>query len=438
MFKNLIFIFIFGLIGCASDATVNKDLSKIPQNNLLLVTDYSSNTKCRHPNKLVNEYLMHYFSPWQQAILLDRQKNTLDAEQKLIEAFSKHPNVGGNAQLHEAAWIRKIVHNMNLAAYPNLKMTAIVTRDTILRLLPTMDPSFSDWYKSGQGYPFDNLQMSVLSINTPIYVLHESRNGEWVLVLTPYKSAGWIKTLDIGYIDNKYVKQWMVKNYVVATFDNQSLFDQQSRFYANSRIGQLFPLNKITKFYYQVIIPLRNDDGYAVPKIVNLRKTKSARWPMAINQKNIARLANNMLGQPYGWGELNSYRDCSSAMEALFAPFAIWLPRNSKDQAMDVGQFIDLSGYSSQRKLNLIVNQGNPFLTLLWGSGHIMLYIGVKDNQAYIFHNVWALRTKNYFSDETGRAIIGRSAIMPLDFGSQYLNLEQTFLERTQGMTLLL
>lgn len=406
----------------------------MPQDNLIFVNDVS--IKDEDTNKLVHDYLIHYFSPWQNPFVDFKQKEILSIEQKQISNFSHDPGWGENKQKHDAVWMAKIAQKMNLEAYPNLKMKAIVTRDSELRVLPTKDPSFGDWNKAGQGYPFDNLQESFLSINTPIYVLHESHDGEWALVITPYKSVGWIKTLDFAYVDSAVIKKWISANYVTATFDEQPIFDQQLRFYSASHIGQLFLFYKETKSYYQIIIPIRNESGYVVPKIVNIRKSKAAFWPIPINQKNIAKIANNMLGQPYGWGELNDYRDCSSMIEALFAPFAIWLPRNSGDQVM-MGKFVDLSGYGNQQKLNIIIDKGEPFLTLLWMPGHIMLYIGTKDGHVYVFHDFWGLHTKEFWSKDTGRAVVSRSAITPLDFGSQYLNVDGTFLERIQGMTLL-
>jgi hypothetical protein len=424
------------ITGCVSDDVVNRNLTKIPQDNLAFVT---SSREYAYSQELVADYLKRYFAPWQQVVSAATQSNVLADEQQQINIFSKHPGWGENTQKHDPAWMPNIVNLMQLATYPNLKMPAIVTRDTELRLLPTQDPSFDDWRNVGQGYPFDNLQISYLNINTPIYVLHASLDGAWALVITPYQTIGWIKTLDLAYINYSDVKNWVTENYVVATFDHQSLVDQQMHFYGHSHIGQMFPLYQVTNDYYQVIIPLKNDYGYAIPKIVNIRKSKASLWPIPLSQKNIAQLANNMLGQPYGWGELNNYRDCSSMMEALFAPFAIWLPRNSQNQVhSSLGKFVDLSNYTAQQKQAIIINQGKPFLTLLWFPGHIMLYIGVKDGAAYVFENVWGLVTEDYFSGEIGRAIIGKTVIIPLDFGAQYVNVDGTFLERTEGMNLLL
>lgn len=431
---SILFITIFSLVGCADDAAVNNNLAKISQDNLIFVTDAS--IKYKTTNKLIHNYLDRYFSPWQNPFIDFKPKEILSIEQQQINNFSQNPGWGENEQSHDRIWILKIAQKMYLRNYPNLKMRAIVTRNTELRVLPTQDPSFAAWNKPGKGYPFDNLQESVLNINTPIYVLHESRNGEWALVITPYKNFGWIKILDIAYMDNATAKKWLPKNYVAATFDEEPIFDQQLRFYSASRIGQLFPLHKTTTSYYQVIIPVRKENGYATSKIVNIRKAKASLWPIPISQKNIAKIANNMLGQPYGWGEFNGYRDCSATLEALFAPFAIWLPRNSGAQTM-LGKFIDLSAYNNQQKLDIITDKGDPFLTLLWMPGHIMLYVGTKDGRIYAFHNFWGLHTKEFWAKDSGRAVIGKSAITPLDFGVQYFNVDGNFLERVQGMTIL-
>lgn len=435
----LVSILFLGLAACANDEIVNKDLAKIPQNTLPFAQEnnqkYFINSKSQQ--KLIVDYLAHYFSPWQKILSHDELQTILNSEQEQINIFSKHPGWGENKQRHNSNWMANIAQKMHLESYPNIKTKAIVTRNSELRMLPTQDPSFGDWHIAGEGYPFDNLQISMLNIGTPIYVLHLSRNGEWALVITPYKSTGWIKVLDIAYIDNKSIKKWMTNIYIAVTLDNQPIFDNQMHFYASSRIGQLFPLHSTTKGYYQIVIPIRESDGRANLKIVNISKSQADRWPLPISQKNIALLANKMLEQPYGWGELNGYRDCSSMMEALFTPFAIWLPRNSKDQALNVGKFIDLSGYNNEQKLNIIKHTAKPFLTLLSASGHIMLYIGIKDGQVYVFQSFWGVLTKDNWSGEITRAVTGRSMVTPLNFGDQYFNIYATFLDRVNGMTLL-
>lgn len=52
----------------------------------------------------------------------------------------------------------------------------IAVRETLVRVLPTADPAYYDPRQAGQGYPFDNLQMSSVHPGTPVYVLAASRD----------------------------------------------------------------------------------------------------------------------------------------------------------------------------------------------------------------------------------------------------------------------
>jgi hypothetical protein len=140
--------------------------------------------------------------------------------------------------------------------------------------------------------------------------------------------------------------------------------------------------------------------------------------PLRFNAANTARIANEMIGEPYGWGGLYGHRDCSSMTRDFFAVFGIWLPRHSEDQVKEVGTYIDLSGLSPEEKEKTIIKKGVPYLSLLWRKGHVMLYIGAKDGRALIFHNIWGIRTKDIQGRE-GRKIIGQAVITTLQPGQE-------------------
>ena len=104
-------------------------------------------------------------------------------------------------------------------------------------------------------------------------------------------------------------------------------------------------------------------------------------------------------------------RDCSAMTRDFFAPFGIWLPRNSAQQAKK-GRIIDLSGMSDEEKERTIVEKGVPFQTLIHLPGHIMLYVGSIGKKAYVMHNMWGIKT-----GDNGRYIIGRGVISGLHLG---------------------
>ena len=130
-----------------------------------------------------------------------------------------------------------------------------------------------------------------------------------------------------------------------------------------------------------------------------------------------------MIGEPYGWGGLYGNRDCSSMTRDFFSVFGIWLPRHSEDQVKEAGAYIDLQGLSPQQKEKIILEQGVPYLSLLWRKGHVMLYIGQKDGRALIFHNIWGIRTKDIQGRE-GRKIIGQAVITTLQPGQELRDID--------------
>jgi hypothetical protein len=135
------------------------------------------------------------------------------------------------------------------------------------------------------------------------------------------------------------------------------------------------------------------------------------------------KIANELIGEPYGWGGLYGNRDCSSMTRDFFAPFGIWLPRHSEDQVKEVGIYTDLSSMSPEQKEKIILEKGVPYLTVLWRKGHVMLYIGEYQGHTLIFHNIWGIKTKDLRGRE-GRKIIGQAVITTLRPGSELRNFD--------------
>lgn len=58
-----------------------------------------------------------------------------------------------------------------------------------------------------------------------------------------------------------------------------------------------------------------------------------------------------------------------------------------------------MSNLSIEEKKDFIRKNGVPFSTLVYLKGHIMLYVGVKNNEPLVVHNIWSVRLK----DDSGR-----------------------------------
>lgn len=387
---------------------------------------------------LMEDYLVHYFSPWenkdrQEALKIEEKIK--ETQFKLLNDFQKNPGWGQNHQPHPASWIENIEKNMDLETFPNDHQKAITTENSNLRMLPSRRPSFLSLKEVGQGFPFDSLQTTFLPANLPVLILHTSKDKAWRFIVS-HNAFGWMPSNQVALVNETFISQWKTGRYLTPSVLEAPLKSKSGQFHFYLRLGQIYPaIHSTEKDFYILLIAQKDLNNRAVIRTVPIEEKLMYETPIPITPYHIALLANEMMGQPYGWGGLFGHRDCSSTMADLFAPFGIWLPRNSRDQ-LHAWKFISLEGLKNSEKKKLIEQKGVPMLTMIGWPGHIMLYLGTHNNQIYTFHTAWGLQT-TLLSGKTGRAIFGKTVISPLDLGSEYFNIKATLLDKAAVMTFL-
>ncbi|MBP5778761.1 MAG: C40 family peptidase, partial [Campylobacter sp.] len=159
----------------------------------------------------------------------------------------------------------------------------------------------------------------------------------------------------------------------------------------------------------------------------------ASKFPAKLNNENLQILTNSLISQSYGWGGTSFLRDCSLMTKDFLANFGIWLPRNSKAQS-NAGLKYELSEFSNTEKLEFIKTQGIAYRTILYLSGHIMLYVGEINGEVAVLHSVWGLRTI-----DDGRALIGKTALTTLEIGKNRPDIakDRLLLSRISAMTIL-
>ena len=425
------------LTSCQKDyvnSLVIDDLIKLKQNH----EDYITGTNKNKPyipknyHKIIEKnYIKTFLRPWNTS----RYSVKKGAVKNEFTRFKNKNGFGENKRQLSNEWINKLEKNAELSTYPNSVRNGITIANTNLRLLPTNKPHFTKFTDNSNGFPFDNLQNSLLAANTPIKINHISKDDAWVFVETPF-AYGWVPIRDIAFAGPKFIKSFTkYKTYVAATDDDFPVKTFSGSYMFQGNIGMSFPLIKETKYNYHIATTMASSTRYAYVKEAVISKKYAARKPYALTTNNIAELCNILTNQPYGWGGLFDNRDCSAMIRDLFATFSIWLPRNSTSQAEKGGIYVDVEHLTNEEKEIFIAENGIPYLTLLWFPGHIMLYIGEKEGNPIVFHNIWGIRTK----DEDKRKIIGKSVITTLKPGEELAEVDNTynFLNRIKGMTLL-
>ncbi len=386
--------------------------------------------------RMDEDYNTIYFSVWHQSSPFHAL--TERVQQDFLN-FAAKPGYGENKKKHAPSWIKNLQHNASLKDYPNALSRGITTRNTDLRALPTNGPHLNTTDGDSQAWPFDNLQRSSVPANTPIFICHVSADKSWALVETSF-TFGWIPVEDFASVDNDFIKAWERGRYAVIIRDHISVLDENGRFLVRASLGHIFPLAEGTADKMQMLVAVADKNRQAVIRRGFVPVEAAAAKPLRFNPVNAAKIANEMIGEPYGWGGLYGNRDCSAMTRDFFAVFGIWLPRHSEDQVKEAGIYVDLKGLSPEQKEKVILEKGVPYLSLLWLKGHIMLYIGQKDGRALVFHNLWGVRTKD-IQGRKGRKIIGQAVITTLQPGQELRDIDSaagSLLDNVAAMNILL
>lgn len=374
-----------------------------------------------------NALKSHYFgmdseahSPWNAFYITALLKR--NAEQTRDAAIKQYLSDGStywgeNFRRYLPHWKREIRENANTQIdniyHPSRR--GIMVRESLVRALPTDDPLFNDPRLAGEGYPFDNVQMSSLRPGTPVYTLTESRDQRWHYVVAP-TVTGWVHSEDIASADQKFVTQWVsLANKQLGAFISEPVSVHTADvYYFTGRPGAILPFRQQRAGFFLIAVPVRNSNGRASIHWVWLSGKAFTAMPWKMTPENIAVLMKSMAGVPYGWGNFNFYNDCSAEIRSLLMPFGIFLSRHSTAQVEGARRIVDLSNQNTLMRIDYLTRYGKPFTTLVYIPGHIMLYIGNTTIKGQVvpvtYQNIWGLRP----NDANSRSIIGEAVFFPL------------------------
>lgn len=428
-----------GLSGCNSNPDVIRDIREFSQDHFA----YVDRAQCERPiasatwqNKMDEQYRANYFLPWSQEA---SRFSKADVELAWVK-FKNDSEDGKRSSRRRRAWIGKMAANADLRTYPNTSVKAITTGVAHLRHLPVAKAvNLKNNLDGGEKTSsFDRLQVSSIAPGTPAYISHVSRDKAWGIVETGF-ALGWMPLKDLAVVTPEFVNRWEQGPHAAIVRDKTPVYDPEGGFLFRASVGSMFPKATEGEDTLEIIVPIRNGQGRAEMRKVTMLKETAMTRPVALTPCRLASLANELTPEPYGWGGLRNNRDCSAMIRDLLAPFGIWLPRHSADQANEGGLYVDLSNLSVAEKKKLILARGVPYLTLLWLKGHIMLYVGSRNGEPLVFHNFWSVRTMSE-RGQPGKKIVGHAAITTLYPGKEFNGAgppEGVYARYLRGMTLI-
>jgi cell wall-associated NlpC family hydrolase len=455
--KIYILILLFCCISFVNGASNMKkfSLKDYPQNVDLFLNSHDTNFA---KNMLDSDYqeqrlteLKHtYFgttakdnSPWSKTYveyILNQQTNTdnlITVNNSYLTNYNNYPNkdssklvYGAGNKLYPNNWLDKIKRNIDFSALNNIKYEAtnrgIMIDNSYIRALPTNLPAYYNSNIAGEGKPFDYFQLSAIYAGTPVYILAKSQDAKWELIMCP-EYIGWVKAKDIAKVDDEFITTWQQKSYanLVGITSNEIKLDLRPLGQVKTMpskaitayVGMIFPMNSENKKEITILVPTKGHNNLAQADVVTLSHNHAAVLPLVASKANFALILKAQQGRPYGWGGVNFNNDCSSEMKSLFTLFGFFLPRNTSHQAL-AGVADDVTSLSPQQRLDYLIKNGVPLLTMVHIKGHILLYLGTyKTKNKSMVPMSYQEKCGIVSKDGNSRSIINASAFMPLMLG---------------------
>ena len=380
------------------------DLKNIPQN----VSAYTQNITPYSFSQA--KYEKRYFRIWN----IDKSTLSLNDAMWADKAYRTGDTYGENLQLLQASFFDELLANSNYNHFLTLNKKALSIKPLNIRAMPTDKPLLRDPLKAGEGFPFDYLQNSSIAANKPLLISHYSKDREWAFVESSF-AYGWVKSSDIVEIEAKYTDVWQKAEQVFITKEGVSIYSEKGEFLFKSRIGMMLALIDEDDSSYTVLTVNKYKNRKALYLQSTISKKIAHKGRLEFNEENINTILKEVSKTNYGWGGLYGQRDCSSTLRDFYAPFGVWLARNSSQQIKE-GNLISLENLNSLEKIESIKKNAKPFRTLIYKQGHIGLYVGIKNSEIVMYQNVWGVKTKK--DGIEGRFIIGKPIFSTLEVGS--------------------
>ncbi len=401
--------------GSAPAADTLRDIRVLSQDARAYITPEGAEqmrNAAREQDRQDARYNEQFFAPW-------RQTQPRHGVEEIVRAFRRclnRPGYADNGRRHAPEWIEGLQASAQFETYPNARYAGMTTRRTDVRILPTKQPRYAD----GNTSPFDLLQETLLPVNTPVFVVHETRDKAWLLVETAW-TVGWLPAEDVARVDETLIRSWESGPYVTVIRDRVPVYGVEGgAFLFDASVGAMFPLAKVREDGWEILVTVPDRGRRGVVLTAFADRAAVERKPLPLTPENVAGQINTLIGGPYGWGGMHGNRDCSATLRDLFAPFGIWLPRNSMEQARQGGGVINLKRLDAGAREAQIASRGVPFLSLLWEPGHIMLYLGRMHGEICVFHNFWSVKARDRKGRVRKKVIIGRAAITTLHPGREF------------------
>jgi cell wall-associated NlpC family hydrolase len=275
----------------------------------------------------------------------------------------------------------------------------LVVHRAALRGFPTTLRVFS---RQGDT-DIDRFQESAEFPGTPVAIVHASRDGQWLFVVSP-RYAAWMQAKYVAEGPKQTVLGYAGKApYRVVTGASvrtvftpeqpavsQLQLDMGTRVPLFTALPPDAPVNGQTAYAaYTLQLPVRKDDGSLelVPALLQ-KNTDTAADYLPLTPRNLLTQAFKFLGERYGWGHAYDGRDCSGFVSDVYRSMGVQMPRNTSDQGVSPALQHRLFGKADSHAARLQAALQLKLGDLVYIPGHVMMSLGQWQGQPWVIHDV--------------------------------------------------
>ena len=253
----------------------------------------------------------------------------------------------------------------------------------------------------------DILQLTALSVGTPLAILHISNDKKWYYIQA-MRYRGWVKKEKVAHARSREeaLTYYESDKFLVVTesrvetepnpFDQQIsniLFQMGDKIplVENDEMPESIPENnqqaQSPEGAYVIWLPVKdNDDKLNFKKALIARSNDLNEGYLPYNRGNLIKQAFKLLGERYGWGGLFRRRDCSRFIMDIYRTVGIQIPRDAgfPQEKIAEGKDYEFNGDLNERKKVLNdLEPGDP----IYMKGHVMMYLGKDREKHYLIHS---------------------------------------------------
>jgi cell wall-associated NlpC family hydrolase len=339
-----------------------------------------------------------------------------------------------------AATLDVLIDDLALSGIPAQQDTryGLVVQRASFRAFPTNLRVFS----SKGDTDIDRFQETAEFPGVPVAIVHASRDGHWLFVVSP-RYAAWTEKENVaegsaaqifGYADKTpYRVITGATERTVFTREvpgvSQLQLDMSTRVPLQTDLPADQPVNGQTPYAaYTLQLPLRDADGKLqfTPALLQ-KNTDTAGDYLPLTPANIVRQAFKFLGERYGWGHSYDGRDCSGFVSDVYRSMGVQMPRNTSKQAISPALKHRLFTDEDSREARIKAAHELQVGDLVYIPGHVMMVIGQRDGQPYVIHDVGSM---SYRKSDGTIARIKLNAVSVTPLLPMLFNDHQTFVDR--------